>query len=88
MTRVTIQPLSTASNLLLLHQPAVVTTIHDCQLLEEDIDPDMMLEHDVPVDIIVTPTQVPSRGDLMHECGPPHFTRGVLNTTTSTLSAA
>jgi len=37
---------------------AVVTTVHDCQLLEEDIDPDKMLEHDVPVDIIVTPTQV------------------------------
>lgn len=36
----------------------VVTTIHDCQLLEEDIDPEKMLEHDVPVDIIVTPTQV------------------------------
>jgi 5-formyltetrahydrofolate cyclo-ligase len=36
----------------------VVTTIHDCQLLEEDIDPGKMLEHDVPVDIIVTPTQV------------------------------
>ncbi len=36
----------------------VVTTIHDCQLLDEDIDPNNMLEHDVPVDIIVTPTQV------------------------------
>jgi 5-formyltetrahydrofolate cyclo-ligase len=36
----------------------VVTTIHDCQLLEEEIDPAQMLEHDVPVDIIVTPTQV------------------------------
>jgi hypothetical protein len=36
----------------------VVTTIHDCQLLEEGIDPSQMLEHDVPVDIIVTPTQV------------------------------
>jgi 5-formyltetrahydrofolate cyclo-ligase len=39
------------------HTP-VVTAIHDCQLLEEDIDPSKMLEHDVPVDIIVTPTQV------------------------------
>jgi 5-formyltetrahydrofolate cyclo-ligase len=39
----------------------VVTTIHDCQLLEEEIDPALMLEHDVPVDIIVTPTQVPVR---------------------------
>jgi 5-formyltetrahydrofolate cyclo-ligase len=38
--------------------PPVVTTIHDCQLLEDDIDPHKMLEHDVPVDIIVTPTQV------------------------------
>eukprot|EP00878_Enallax_costatus_P016918 GHUV01017760.1.p1 GENE.GHUV01017760.1~~GHUV01017760.1.p1 ORF type:complete len:193 (+),score=41.25 GHUV01017760.1:1102-1680(+) len=36
----------------------VVTSIHDCQLLDEDIDPAKMLEHDVPVDIIVTPTQV------------------------------
>ncbi|WIA34178.1 hypothetical protein OEZ86_012536 [Tetradesmus obliquus] len=36
----------------------VVCTIHDCQLLEEEIDPAQMLEHDVPVDIIVTPTQV------------------------------
>ena len=36
----------------------VVTTIHDCQLLERDIDPGLMPEHDVPVDIIVTPTQV------------------------------
>lgn len=37
----------------------VVTTIHDCQLLEEGVIPDdQMLEHDVPVDIIVTPTRV------------------------------
>lgn len=36
----------------------VVTTIHDCQLLAEDIPAEKMLEHDVPVDIIVTPTQV------------------------------
>ncbi len=36
----------------------VVTTIHDCQLLEETISPERMLEHDVPVDIIVTPTRV------------------------------
>jgi 5-formyltetrahydrofolate cyclo-ligase len=36
----------------------VVTTIHDCQLLEEPIDVSKMLEHDVPVDVIVTPTQV------------------------------
>jgi 5-formyltetrahydrofolate cyclo-ligase len=36
----------------------VVTTIHDCQLLEEEIDGDKMMEWDVPVDIIVTPTQV------------------------------
>lgn len=35
-----------------------MTTIHDCQLLDEDIDGAKMLEHDVPVDIIVTPTQV------------------------------
>jgi 5-formyltetrahydrofolate cyclo-ligase len=36
----------------------VVTTVHDCQVLKEEIDPARMLEHDVPVDIIVTPTQV------------------------------
>mmetsp|Transcript_25105 Transcript_25105/g.65162 ORF Transcript_25105/g.65162 Transcript_25105/m.65162 type:complete len:366 (+) Transcript_25105:233-1330(+) len=35
----------------------VVTTVHDLQLVD-DISEDMMLEHDVPVDIIVTPTQV------------------------------
>eukprot|EP01025_Chloroclados_australasicus_P027481 TRINITY_DN2724_c1_g1_i1.p1 TRINITY_DN2724_c1_g1~~TRINITY_DN2724_c1_g1_i1.p1 ORF type:complete len:385 (-),score=41.10 TRINITY_DN2724_c1_g1_i1:488-1642(-) len=35
----------------------VVTTIHDEQLVD-DIDPIKLLEHDVPVDIIVTPTQV------------------------------
>ncbi|KAF8066233.1 5-formyltetrahydrofolate cyclo-ligase-like protein [Scenedesmus sp. PABB004] len=39
------------------HTP-VVTTCHDCQVLDEEIDPALMLEHDVPVDIIVTPTQV------------------------------
>lgn len=43
---------------LLCSLPAVVTTIHDCQLLEEEIDGDKMMEWDVPVDIIVTPTQV------------------------------
>lgn len=36
----------------------VITTVHDCQVLEEDIPPGRMLEHDVPVDIIVTPTRV------------------------------
>jgi 5-formyltetrahydrofolate cyclo-ligase len=36
----------------------VVTTVHDCQVLEEDIEPGLMLEHDVPVDIIVTPTRI------------------------------
>jgi len=35
----------------------VVSTVHDLQLVD-DISEDMMLEHDVPVDIIVTPTQV------------------------------
>jgi 5-formyltetrahydrofolate cyclo-ligase len=38
--------------------PPVVTTIHDCQLLQEDLDPDNMMPWDVPVDIIITPTQV------------------------------
>jgi len=38
----------------------VVTTVHDCQVLPERdiIDPSLMLEHDVPVDLIVTPTRV------------------------------
>ncbi|MEW5309304.1 MAG: hypothetical protein WDW38_001199 [Sanguina aurantia] len=37
----------------------VVTTVHDCQVLEPgEIDPAKMLEHDVPVDVIVTPTRV------------------------------
>ncbi|KAL6762517.1 5-formyltetrahydrofolate cyclo-ligase family-domain-containing protein [Haematococcus lacustris] len=38
----------------------VVTTVHDCQVLPQvnTIDPRRMLAHDVPVDIIVTPTQV------------------------------
>lgn len=36
----------------------VVTTVHDCQVLAEDIEPGLMLEHDVPVDIIVTPTRI------------------------------
>merc|ERR1712023_319345 len=35
----------------------VVTTVHDLQLVD-DIREEDMLEHDVPVDIIVTPTQV------------------------------
>ena len=35
----------------------VVTTVHDLQLVD-DIEESQMLEHDVPVDIIVTPTQV------------------------------
>ncbi|GAX73690.1 hypothetical protein CEUSTIGMA_g1141.t1 [Chlamydomonas eustigma] len=36
----------------------VVTTVHDCQVLEDPIDSAKMLEHDVPVDVIVTPTRV------------------------------
>lgn len=40
----------------------VITTVHDCQVLEEDIPPGRMLEHDVPVDIIVTPTRVRGTG--------------------------
>lgn len=35
----------------------VVTCIHDCQLVD-DIPSDRMLCHDVPVDIICTPTQI------------------------------
>lgn len=36
----------------------VVTTVHDSQLVPDDEIPvDRLLEHDVPVDIIVTPTQ-------------------------------
>ncbi|KAI8468018.1 MAG: 5-formyltetrahydrofolate cyclo-ligase family-domain-containing protein [Monoraphidium minutum] len=38
----------------------VVTVVHDCQVLEGEgaVPADKMLEHDVPVDIIVTPTRV------------------------------
>jgi 5-formyltetrahydrofolate cyclo-ligase len=37
----------------------VVTTVHDCQVVGDDeLDMSRMLEHDVPVDFIVTPTQV------------------------------
>jgi len=37
----------------------VATTVHDCQLLKEDELPVSMLSlHDLPVDIIVTPTRV------------------------------
>jgi 5-formyltetrahydrofolate cyclo-ligase len=35
----------------------VVTTVHDCQVVN-DIPSDQLTQHDVPVDIIVTPTQV------------------------------
>eukprot|EP00877_Chromochloris_zofingiensis_P004127 jgi/Chrzof1/13715/Cz08g09090.t1 len=48
----------------------VVTTIHDCQLLAEDIPAEKMLEHDVPVDIIVTPTQViRTNSNIAKPCG-------------------
>ena len=37
----------------------VVTTVHDCQVVgDEDVPSSQMLEHDVPVDVIVTPTRV------------------------------
>lgn len=39
----------------------VVTTVRDEQLID-DIPPERMLVHDVPVDIIVTPTQVSPAG--------------------------
>mmetsp|Transcript_171153 Transcript_171153/g.548597 ORF Transcript_171153/g.548597 Transcript_171153/m.548597 type:complete len:483 (-) Transcript_171153:91-1539(-) len=37
----------------------VVTCVHDCQVISEDLPPkgQVMMEHDVPVDIIVTPTR-------------------------------
>lgn len=35
----------------------VVTTVHDCQVLDS-IPEDLFGEHDLPVDIIVTPTKV------------------------------
>lgn len=35
----------------------VVTTVHDCQVVS-DIPSDQLTQHDVPVDIIVTPTKV------------------------------
>ncbi|XP_063237291.1 methenyltetrahydrofolate synthase domain-containing protein [Bacillus rossius redtenbacheri] len=34
----------------------VATTVHDCQVM--DLPPELFKEHDVPVDFIVTPTQV------------------------------
>ena len=39
----------------------VVTTVHDCQVVEEDLpggDTWALTKHDVPVDVIVTPTRV------------------------------
>lgn len=37
----------------------VVTSVHDCQVLpeENDIDTTQLLLHDVPVDVICTPTR-------------------------------
>ena len=35
----------------------VVTSVHDCQVFDE-LPPNLFQSHDVPVDIIVTPTQV------------------------------
>lgn len=34
----------------------VITTVHDCQIVD-DLPSQLFKEHDVPVDIIVTPTQ-------------------------------
>lgn len=34
----------------------LVTTVHDCQILD-DLPNELFQKHDVPVDIIVTPTQ-------------------------------
>lgn len=34
----------------------VVTTVHDCQIVDH-LPPQLLKEYDVPVDIIVTPTQ-------------------------------
>lgn len=45
----------------LIHASGHATIMHGLlpfQVLEEDIPPERMLEHDVPVDIIITPTQV------------------------------
>lgn len=38
----------------------VVTCVHDCQVITKNMPPEgkQMMQHDVPVDIIVTPTQV------------------------------
>ena len=35
----------------------VVTTVHDCQVVD-DMPPGELTKHDVPVDVIVTPTRV------------------------------
>lgn len=34
----------------------VITTVHDCQIVD-DLPSQLFKEHDVPVDIIITPTQ-------------------------------
>ncbi|KAG8183339.1 hypothetical protein JTE90_023988 [Oedothorax gibbosus] len=38
-------------------ETVVITTAHDCQVLDS-ISDELFGEHDVPVDIIVTPTKV------------------------------
>lgn len=43
----------------------IVTSIRDEQLVT-DIPTDKMLRHDVPVDVICTPTQVPTRRTHRH----------------------
>jgi len=57
----------------------VVTTVHDTQVVDDgDIPPHQLLEHDVPVDVIVTPTQViwtntkipKPKGILWHKLSP------------------
>jgi len=39
---------------------AIITTVHDCQVVKENMPPEgnIMMKHDLSVDIIVTPTQV------------------------------
>lgn len=44
---------------MITEETPVVTCVHDCQVISKDMPPEGkdMMEHDVPVDIIVTPTQ-------------------------------
>lgn len=49
----------------------IVTSVHDCQVLEGgEIDTKQLLLHDVPVDVICTPTRVRCSGAEVARPGP------------------